>query len=121
VYLYYFTYTGRGPFAALGAFHSEELMFVGDSYWTSWIANDGDKKLADWMGEYWTQFAKNGDPNRTGLPHWEPYDQESEQCLEIGATVKSRPTPHRDGYAVFDGILKARLREIASPSARPLN
>jgi para-nitrobenzyl esterase len=116
VYLYYFTYTGRGPFKALGAFHSEELMFVGDSYWTSWIVNDGDRKLADLMGDYWTQFAKNGDPNRTGLPHWEPYDPKSEQCLEIGATVKSRPTPHRDGYAVFDRILMARLRETASRS-----
>jgi carboxylesterase type B len=27
-YLYRFTYVGRGPFAALGAFHSEELMFL---------------------------------------------------------------------------------------------
>ncbi len=115
-YLYYFTYKGRGPFAALGAFHSEELMFVGDTYWTSWIANQEDKKLADLMGYYWTQFAKTGDPNQTGLPHWEPYGPKSEQCLEIGSTVKSRPTPHRDGYAVFDGILRARLREIASPS-----
>jgi para-nitrobenzyl esterase len=118
-YLYYFTYKGRGPFAALGAFHSEELMFVGDSYWTSWIANKEDKKLADLMGDYWTQFAKTGDPNRKGLPRWEPYDPKSDQCLEIGSTVKSRPTPHRDGYAVFEGILKARLHEIASPSETP--
>jgi para-nitrobenzyl esterase len=120
-YLYYFTYTGRGPFAVLGAFHSEELMFLADSYWTSWIANERDKQLADLIGDYWTRFAKSGDPNRTGLPHWEPYDPKSEQCLEIGATVKSRPTPHRDGYAVFDGILKARLQEIASPSETPHN
>jgi carboxylesterase type B len=26
-YLYHFTYAGQGPFAALGAFHAEELMF----------------------------------------------------------------------------------------------
>jgi para-nitrobenzyl esterase len=116
VYLYYFTYKGRGPFAALGAFHSEELMFVGDSYWTSWIPNQEDKKLADLIGDYWTQFARTGDPNRTGLPRWQPYDSKSEPCLEIGATTKSGPTPHRDGYAVFDSILKARFREIASPS-----
>ena len=91
-------------------------MFVGNTYWTSWPPNQEDKKLADLLGDYWTQFAKTGDPNRTGLPRWQRYDAKSEQCLLIGATTKSGPTPHRDGYDVFDRILKARLREIASPS-----
>jgi para-nitrobenzyl esterase len=120
-YLYYFTYRGRGPFEELGAFHSEELMFVGNTYWTSWTPNQEDKKLADLVGDYWTQFAKTGDPNRTGLPGWQPYDSKSKLCLEIGATTKSGPMPNRDGYAVFDSILKARLRQIASPSETPQN
>jgi len=120
-YLYYFTYRGRGLFEELGAFHSEELMFVGNTYWTSWTPNQEDKKLADLVGDYWTQFAKTGDPNRTGLPGWQPYDSKSKLCLEIGATTKSGPMPNRDGYAVFDSILKARLRQIASPSETPQN
>ena len=38
-FLYHFTYIGTGEFAALGAFHSEDLMFLSRKYWTSWIAS----------------------------------------------------------------------------------
>ena len=36
-YLYHFTYVGQGVFAPLGAFHSEESMFLSGKFWTSWI------------------------------------------------------------------------------------
>ena len=36
-YLYHFTYVGQGVFAPLGAFHSEELMFLSRRFWTSWV------------------------------------------------------------------------------------
>ena len=111
-YLYYFSYVGRGPFAALGAFHSEEMMFVGDTYWKSWKPDDSDKKLAALMGDYWTQFAKTGNPNRTGLPEWPRYDEKSERCLEFGNELKARTTPHKRGCDLFERILKARLAEI---------
>jgi para-nitrobenzyl esterase len=113
-YLYYFTYVGRGQFAALGAFHSEELMFLGDTYWRSWIRNAPDEHLADIMSDYWTQFAKTGSPNRGDQSKWPPYLSGSELCMELGRVVKARATPNRAGYEVFDHILKARLGEIAS-------
>jgi len=111
-YLYYFSYVGRGPFAGLGAFHSEEMMFIGDTYWQSWKPDGNDKKLAVLMGDYWAQFAKTGDPNRRGLPEWPRYDEKSEQCLELGNEVKARTIPHKRGYDLFERILKARLAEI---------
>jgi len=111
-YLYYFTYVGRGPFAALGAFHSEEMMFIGDTYWKSWVPNSDDKKLSEIMGHYWVQFARSGNPNRRGLPEWPPYKEESGRCMELGREVKSRSIPHKNGYAVFERILKSRLAEI---------
>jgi para-nitrobenzyl esterase len=72
-YLYYFTYVGRDPFAALGAFHSEELMFIGDTSWKSWTPNSDDEKLSEMMEDYWVKFAKSGNPNRRGLPEWPLY------------------------------------------------
>ena len=111
-YLYYFSYVGRGPFAALGAFHSEEMMFIGDTYWRSWKPDDNDTKLAGLMGDYWTQFAKTGNPNRAKLPEWPRYDEKSERCLEFGNEVKARTIPHKRGYDLFERILKARLAEI---------
>jgi para-nitrobenzyl esterase len=111
-YLYYFTYVGRGPFAPLGAFHSEELMFIGDSYWKSWVPNSDDKKLSEIMGDYWVQFARSGNPNRRGLPEWPLYEEGSGRCMELGREVKSRLIPHKNGYAVFERILRSRLAKI---------
>jgi para-nitrobenzyl esterase len=111
-YLYYFAYVGRGPFAPLGAFHSEELMFIGDSYWKSWAPNSDDEKLSEIMRDYWVQFAKSGNPNRRGLPEWPLYKEKSGRCMELGREVKSRSIPHKSGYAVFERILKSRLAEI---------
>jgi para-nitrobenzyl esterase len=113
-YLYYFTYSGRGRFAPLGAFHSEELMFLGDTYWKSWIRNLDDERLSETMIGYWTQFAANGDPNRADLPEWPIYHPDSERCMELGRTVEARPTPNRTGYKVFERVLQVRLAEIAS-------
>jgi para-nitrobenzyl esterase len=117
-YLYYFTYVGRDPFAALGAFHSEELMFIGDTYWKSWAPNSDDEKLSEIMEDYWVQFAKSGNPNRRGLPEWPLYKQKSGRCMELGREVKSRSIPHKNGYAVFERILKSRLTEI-DPVSKP--
>jgi para-nitrobenzyl esterase len=114
VYLYYFTYKGRGNFGPLGAFHSEELMFLADNYWKSWVPDVDDEHLADIMSDYWTQFAKTGNPNRSNLPKWPQYVTEGELCLELGRVVKTRQTPSRVGYSVFERILKARLAEIGS-------
>jgi para-nitrobenzyl esterase len=113
-YLYYFNYTGRGRFKALGAFHSEEMMFLSESYWKSWRPDSNDKKLSGAMQDYWTQFAKTGNPNRPGLPDWPTYNSETEQCLEFGKIIQSEPIPHKHAYALFQRILDARLAEVAS-------
>jgi para-nitrobenzyl esterase len=111
-YLYYFTYTGRGPFAALGAFHSEELMFLGNTYWKSWISNAADAHLADVISDYWTQFAKTGNPNQPNRPDWPAYTTENDRCLELGQQVQARPKTSLEGYSLFERILQARLAEI---------
>ena len=34
-----------------------------------------DEQLSEWMGMYWSNFAKCGDPNGEGLVKWESYDE----------------------------------------------
>jgi para-nitrobenzyl esterase len=61
-----------------GAVHSADLPYVfGFFPKTGNISGhfkDVDKKLADLIGTYWTNFAKNGNPNGTDLPNWPQQD-----------------------------------------------
>ena len=65
VFLYHFTYAGQGPFASLGAFHSEESMFLSGKYWSTWIATPDDEPLSYAIIKYWSRLRKNGRPQRS--------------------------------------------------------
>ena len=90
-YLYRFTFSETGRRAHLGAYHGEELIFLSDSFPSGWEHSNDDKVLGKIMRGYWTQFARTGNPNTPGLPGWPPYDAHSDQCLELGRTIRVHP------------------------------
>lgn len=112
-YLYRFTYVGGGPFAALGAFHSEELMFLSRHYWTSWVPQPGDAALSQTLVAYWTNFVKTGNPNGDGLPTWPPFAS-SAQCQELGRQVGFEAVPRAKHFAIFEEFLQTRLRKAGN-------
>src|SRR6201998_617591 len=86
VYIYRFdrSVPGKGE-ADLGAFHSLEIPYVFGTFharafnWLPFSATD--QKLSQIIQTYWTNFAKNGDPNGQGLAHWTPWTTSQEPFL----------------------------------------
>ncbi len=86
VYEYEFDHPLPGQ-EAEGAQHSGELPYVFGFFPKS--GNIGGKftkldfKLADRMEDYWTNFARSGDPNGAGLPEW-PRLAASQRYMDFG-------------------------------------
>ncbi len=108
-YLYHFTYVGAGEFAPLGAFHSEESMFLSRKYWTTWIHRPYDKTLSNAIIGYWVQFAKTGDSNSSELPAWPAYQPSTDLCQELGQRIGAEHVPRAERFEVFQEFLNSRL------------
>src|SRR5690606_12199165 len=69
-----------------GAFHSADLWYVFNSFKHSWRPfTAGDKALANQIVDYWTNFAKYGDPNGENGGAWKPYTKESPEFMLLDA------------------------------------
>jgi para-nitrobenzyl esterase len=90
-YLYECSYAEMGKRAPLGAYHGVELNFLSDSFPGDWEHTRDDEKLGQAMRTYWTQFAKTGNPNASGLFDWPAYDARVDQYLDLGRTIRVRP------------------------------
>jgi para-nitrobenzyl esterase len=90
-----------------GAFHSDEIEYVfgtldtrKDTKW-----RPQDYALSEQMVAYWTNFAKTGDPNSTGLPIWPKYGPTGNwQVLHLDATTSARPDQHRDRFLFLQKV-----------------
>ena len=72
---YYYLFSYRTPVldGRPGAFHSAEIAFVFDNLERCSNLTGGDPDadvLASQMRQAWINFARNGNPNHNGLPHW---------------------------------------------------
>lgn len=73
------------PGVKAGPVHGAELPYVFDNLKVRPLAwSDDDRRLADEMSRYWTNFAKSGDPNGAGLTRWPSYSRERPATLHFG-------------------------------------
>ena len=113
-YLYRFdrSVPGKGE-SQLGAFHSLEIPYVFGTFhdrmmaWLPFSATD--QKLAATMQTYWTNFAKTGDPNSPGLPHWAPWNSTNEPYMTF--TEEGTAAPLTSFAPIFCHLSPDRLKQ----------
>jgi para-nitrobenzyl esterase len=111
-YEYRFTYVAhavRQRFS--GAPHSSEIPYVFDTIRKSMWSDFGegitpeDLRVASQANEYWANFAKTGNPNGSGLPHWSPITADGNQLLDFTAEGPKRETdPWKEQLDVVEAI-----------------
>src|SRR6202034_2363796 len=118
VYVYYFSHRPAYPnapnFKDWGAAHGAEISYVFGNFSQQMPASDADKKVSDEVSTYWTNFAKTGDPNGSGLPNWPAFTDANQQVMKLNDPSQAVPVPHLDQLRVLDGYFAWRRTPAAS-------
>ncbi|XP_071460781.1 cocaine esterase-like [Marmota flaviventris] len=78
--------------------HGDEIIFVFGSYFNGIRIEltEEEELLNRRMMKYWANFARNGNPNGEGLPHWPLFDQDQQYLqLDIQPAVGQALKAHR--------------------------
>jgi len=107
VFFYYFQHSppipSGSPFSGWGAAHWQELIYVFDHLnLEQWAWTDADRALANTMATYWTNFAKNGNPNGDGVPVWPDFKPENEKLIQFDSTTAVAGVPNLNGLQLFE-------------------
>ena len=93
-----------------GAAHANDIEFVFsalDSRKLAW--RDVDRRVAAQMVDFWTNFAKTGNPNGAGLPDWPAWSASSHRLMRIRDTSGAEDEQHRARYELHDRV-ERRIR-----------
>ena len=64
-----------------------------------------DRKVSELMADYWTNFAKTGNPNGPGLPVWPQYSgSDGYQVMHLSADPGAAPDANRARYEFLDQL-----------------
>ncbi len=117
-FFYHFTQVPPfGPFPRIGSGHGAELLYV-FGYppailhrvveWPGMATRH--IKLGEEIRAYWTNFAKNGDPNGPGLPEW-PAFNESAKVLVLDDDIVPADMPDLPAHIAMDAEMTNLLAE----------
>lgn len=92
--LYAYCFDPTIPGDDMGVFHSVDLWFAFETLAKCWRPFTGKHyDLARRMCNYWTNFAKTGNPNGldadgSPMPEWQPYDDSTRRALILGDEIR---------------------------------
>lgn len=90
-------YREADPASELGVFHSSEYPYLFGT--TRELTRDwgaDDDRMTALMQAYWCQFARNGNPDSEGLPHWPRFEDGRRTLLQLAAEPALIDVPRHD-------------------------
>ncbi|MGD9891964.1 MAG: carboxylesterase/lipase family protein [Dehalococcoidia bacterium] len=110
VYMYLFTWESDYLGGLMKASHAMEVPFVFDHPEVAPITGSRPdrRELAAAMSTAWAAFARSGDPNHDGLPHWAPYDTATRATMIFDVPCRTENDPRSEERLVWDGVALSR-------------
>ncbi len=95
------------PNAEAAAPHASEIEFVFNVLSSKKLPwRPEDRTASDLMATYWTNFAKTGDPNGRGVPHWPAYtSQDGYQVMHLSSAPHALSDERRARYEFLDSLV----------------
>lgn len=95
-------YAEADPATGLGVFHSSDYPYVfGTTRELSRDWSAADLRMTALMQAQWCRFAKTGDPNGPGLPHWPLFEDGRPTLLELQPEPRLIDVPRREQLALL--------------------
>jgi para-nitrobenzyl esterase len=105
-YLYTHRYENDPNLALFRASHVLEDPFLWDSdvFGFGYTETPAEEGLSARLADYWTNFAKNGNPNGSGQPAWPQYNTTSEPTLVLDEQVSTVTNYHDSECSYVDTV-----------------
>jgi para-nitrobenzyl esterase len=103
---YAYTYSWRTPVLdnRPGSFHACEIAFTFDNAEICDHYSGGTPEafvLSKQISTAWVNFARTGNPNHDGLPHWPTYTSEHRSTMYFDTPCEVRNNPEREGLRLI--------------------
>ena len=113
VYYYYFDqhpeFPTESPRFGYGSPHGQDVGFVFQHLNpNSQNATNTDQQISEAMATYWTNFAKFGHPNGSGVPEWPAFSDAKPVVMHFNQTPHTGPVPSEASLKVLDDYFKWR-------------
>jgi para-nitrobenzyl esterase len=113
VFFYYFDqhpdYPEDSPRFGYGSPHGQDVAYVFQHLDTSNSnTTKTDLEISDAMSTYWTNFAKQGDPNGKGVPAWPTFSDATPKVMHFNQTPHIGELPSAESLKVLDAYFAWR-------------